>query len=49
MKEFNSQEKMLGIGLTFGVVFGVLTDNVGLGICLGLAVSAGVGKYLKKK
>ena len=32
MKEFNSEEKMLGIGLTFGVVFGVLIDNVGLGM-----------------
>ena len=48
-KEFNDRDKMIGIGLTFGVVFGILIDNVGLGICLGVAIGAGMVEIQKKR
>ena len=48
-KEFNDRDKMIGIGLTFGVIFGILIDNVGLGICLGLAIGAGMVEIQKKR
>jgi hypothetical protein len=48
-KEFNNRDKMIGIGLALGVVFGAAIDNVGLGIGLGLAIGAGVGSMQNNK
>ena len=39
----------MGICVAFGVVFGVLIDNVGLGICLGVAIGAGMVEIQKKR
>jgi len=48
-KEFNNRDKMIGIGLALGVVFGAAIDNVGLGIGLGLAIGVGVGSMQNNK
>jgi len=48
-KEFNNRDKMIGLGLTFGVLFGIIIDNVGLGIGVGLAIGAGVGSMQNNK
>ena len=48
-KEFNNIDKMVGIGLTFGIIFGIFMDNLGLGIGLGLAIGAGIGSVLDKR
>ena len=49
--EGGSSEQMTvngaGVGLLFGVIVGVLTDNVGLWISAGLCLGAGVGSTLK--
>ena len=42
------EPKFIGIGLTFGVVFGAAMNNVGLGISLGLAVGTGIGFFKSK-
>ena len=38
-----------GIGLLAGIIIGNATDNVGLGIALGLCFGAGIGTVLEKK
>ena len=38
-----------GIGLLAGIIIGSATDNVGLGIALGLCFGAGIGSTLEKK
>jgi hypothetical protein len=38
-----------GIGLLAGVIIGSVSDNVGLGIALGLCFGAGIGNTLEKK
>ena len=53
-KIFNSPywmwpKNLMGICVAFGVVFGVLIDNVGLGICLGVAIGAGMVEIQKKR
>lgn len=37
-----------GIGLLAGVIIGSVTDNVGLGIALGLCFGAGAGSIFEK-
>ena len=39
----------MGISIAVGVVFGVSQDNVGLGICLGVAIGAGMGSIQNKR
>jgi len=34
----------IGLGLSLGLVLGVLSENIGLWICLGLAIGAGIGQ-----
>ena len=38
-----------GIGLLAGIIIGNATDNVGLGIALGLCFGAGIGTILEEK
>ena len=51
----NKEDKYLSqftaFGLIAGVIFGLLTDNLGLWIALGVAIGAGVGfvKVEKRK
>ena len=42
-------EYYIGVGLCFGVAFGVTFDNVGLGICLGLIFGVAWQQYANKK
>lgn len=42
-------ENLMGISIAVGVVFGVSQDNVGLGICLGVAIGAGMIEIQKKR
>jgi len=46
-------ERPLALGMAFGVaagsVIGVLTDNIGLWIPVGLAIGAGIGVAIRKK
>ena len=44
MKE-SLEENKIALGAAFGVVFGAIIDNVGLGIALG----AGVGSRMQKE
>jgi hypothetical protein len=39
----------IGVGLCFGVVFGVVIDNIGLGISLGLVFGVALQQNAKKK
>ena len=48
-KELKNRDKMIGLGLTFGILFGIIIDNVGLGICLGLSIVAGLGSFKNNK
>ncbi len=48
-EKFKDGEHFIGLGLIFGVVIGVLTDNIGLWIALGLAIGAGMSGHAKKK
>jgi hypothetical protein len=40
--------KLAGIGLIAGIVIGSATNNVGLGIALGLCFGVGIGSVLEK-
>jgi|SaaInl0LU_22_DNA_1037365.scaffolds.fasta_scaffold01082_2 hypothetical protein len=42
-------EKFLAWGVFGGTLVGIVTDNLGLWISLGLVIGAGVMEYLKKK
>ena len=48
-KELKNRDKMIGLGLTFGILFGIIIDNVGLVICLGLSIGAGLGSIKNNK
>ena len=48
-KELKNRDKMIGLGLTFGILFGITIDNVGLGIGLGLCMGAGLGSIDNNK
>ena len=37
-----------GIGLIAGIIFGSITNNIGLWIALGLCFGAGIGQELDK-
>ena len=47
MKE-SKISKVAGIGLIAGIVIGSATNNVGLGIALGLCFGVGIGSVLEK-
>ncbi|EAR11794.1 hypothetical protein PI23P_01280 [Polaribacter irgensii 23-P] len=53
MKEKNTQKgRFIGLGLVFGTVVGVLTDNIGLWLSLGIVFGAALemkNKDLKNK
>lgn len=42
-------EQGLAVGLGAGVLIGVLTHNIGLWICLGLAIGVGWDQWQKAK
>ena len=44
----NYMELGAGLGLVFGIIGGAVIDNIGLGIALGMTISAGVGSIVKK-
>jgi len=47
--ESSSTEYYIGLGLCFGVAFGVALDNVGLGISLGLIIGLAIKKTKEMK
>lgn len=48
-KELKNRDKMIGLDLTFGILFGIIIDNVGLCICLGLCIGVGLGSIDNNK
>ena len=42
-REFSIKEKSIGIGVVGGTLVGVLTDNIGLWLSLGIAFGVGIG------
>ena len=51
-REFSIKEKSIAIGVVGGTLVGVLTDNIGLWLPLGIAFGAGSGAFyanVKKK
>ena len=42
-REFSIKEKSIGIGVVGGTLVGVLTDNIGLWLPLGIAFGVGIG------
>ena len=47
-REFTIMEKSIGIGVMTGTIVGVLTDNIGLWLPVGIALGAGIGTTQKK-
>ena len=47
----NEKKTALGAayGVTFGIIVGALTDNIGLWLSLGIAIDCGVGSLLNQK
>ena len=47
----NKKKTALGAayGVTFRIIVGVLTDNIGLWLSLGIAIGCGVGSLLNQK
>ena len=43
------QGKHVALGIIFGTLLGVLTDNIGLWLSLGVAIGAGLERKFKKK
>ena len=48
-REFSIKEKAIGIGVMTGTIVGVLTDNIGLWLSLGIAFGVGIGFTLTEK
>tara|TARA_B100000809_G_scaffold66768_1_gene63612 strand:- start:127 stop:300 length:174 start_codon:yes stop_codon:yes gene_type:complete len=48
-REFSIKEKSIGIGVMTGTIVGVLTDNIGLWLSLGIAFGVGIGFTLTEK
>ena len=48
-REFTIMEKSIGIGVMTGTIVGVLTDNIGMWLPIGIAIGAGIGPALSKK
>jgi len=46
-REFTIMEKSMGIGVMTGTIVGVLTDNIGLWLPVGIALGAGIGTIQK--
>ena len=46
-RKFTIMEKSIGIGVTTGTIVGVLTDNIGLWLPVGIALGAGIGTIQK--
>lgn len=42
-KEFTFKEKSIAIGLVAGVLLGVITNDLGIWLPVGIAIGAGVG------
>jgi hypothetical protein len=49
MKKDKKLASGMAIGMAAGTLVGFFTDNVGLWLCIGLAIGAGVGSSLMKK
>ena len=47
-REFTIMEKSIAIGVVGGTIIGVLTDNIGLWLPVGIALGAGIGTTQKK-
>ncbi|MDC0007038.1 hypothetical protein OAE07_03615 [Winogradskyella sp.] len=48
-KKNYERRKKIGFGVVIGSVIGVLTDNLGLWISLGIAIGAGIGVTISQK
>tara|TARA_B100001105_G_scaffold7219_1_gene5511 strand:+ start:394 stop:564 length:171 start_codon:yes stop_codon:yes gene_type:complete len=46
-RKFTIMEKSIGIGVMTGTIVGVLTDNIGLWLPIGIALGAGIGTTQK--
>ena len=42
-REFSIKEKSIAIGVVGGTLVGVLTNNIGLWLSLGIAIGVGIG------
>jgi hypothetical protein len=49
MKKENVQSKSIGIGMIIGCVIGMVTDNIGLWLSLGLVFGVAYGQTQKAK
>ena len=49
MKKVNKMGQGMAMGIAFGTLVGVLTDNIGVWLCIGIAFGAGVGNTLQKR
>ncbi len=49
MKTENKTASGTAYGVAFGLFIGVLTDNIGLWICLGVTIGCGIDNYLDEK
>ena len=48
-REFSVREKSIAIGVVAGTIVGVITDNIGLWLPIGIAIGAGIGFTQKEK
>ncbi|MEO2143390.1 MAG: hypothetical protein ABGW83_04610 [Flavobacteriaceae bacterium] len=48
-REFSIKEKSIAIGVVGGTLVGVLTDNIGLWLSLGIAFGVGIGLEADKR
>jgi hypothetical protein len=48
-REFKTGEKYIAFGVVFGTLVGVLTDNIGLWLAIGIAIGVGMAAQHKIK
>jgi len=49
MKKNNYVAKGMAVGIAIGTAVGVATDNIGVWLCIGIALGAGIGSSRMKK
>lgn len=49
MRKKNPLPFGMAVGMALGTIVGFATDNIGVWLCIGLAIGGGVGNSLKKK
>lgn len=49
MKKNNKLSRGIALSMSLGTVVGIITDNLGLWLGVGIAMGAGIGSSLSKK